>query len=269
MANEHAGSYDFGGFEENQGELERLKRQAAIAAELERSILQRVGLREGMTVMDLACGPGIVTGLLARMAAPGMVTGIDLNETLLDEAQAFAAAEGVENVRFRQGDVYALDEPHGHYDFIYARFLFQHLAEPQKALEQVLPLLKPGGKLCVLDIDDDWLSIYPEPEGFRSFTRRAAEGQNAYGGDRRVGRKLGHLLQNSGFTHVDETVITVTSRQIGMRNFLDITTGFKREQVPKEQAAEARRELENIYSLAEAGDAWGFVGVFVATGIRP
>ena len=263
-----AGSYDFGNFDQNQNELARLKRQAAIVSELEAKVLRDAGLKSGMRVLDLACGPGIVSVLLAEAVAPAEVIGVDLSESLLDEARAYAASRSASNVRFQQGNVYSLDDSLGQFDFIYTRFLFQHLADPETALRVIRSRLAPGGKLCVADIDDTWLTLHPEPDGFRSFTEQAARGQAANGGDRQVGRKLGGMLQAAGLQEVAVQVTTVSSRQLGMRNFLDITTGFKKEQVPASHAKQAEQELRAIYQLAEDEQAWGFVAVFVATGTR-
>ncbi len=51
-----------------------------------------------------------------------------------------------------------------------------------------------------------------------------------------VGRKLGGMLQEAGLEQVDVHVTTVNSNQLGMRNFLDITTGSKKEQVAEEHS---------------------------------
>jgi len=260
-----AGSYDFGAFSGNEAELERLKRQAAIGLDLERAIWKRLGLGAGMEVLDLACGPGIVSCELARLVAPGRVLGVDLSEALLDGARAYQRAEGVENVSFRQADVYALDLPEGAFDFVYARFLFQHLAEPPRALEQIRRVLKPGGILCAVDVDDEWLAVYPKLEAFAAFTAAAAAGQASRGGDRHVGHKLAGYFQDAGFSDARVGVEVVTSFQIGFRNFLDLTTHFKLEQVPEEGREQAARELEEVYSLLENPQAWGAVGIFAAT----
>ena len=268
MGDHAAGSYAFGTFDENQDELARLKQQAAIVSEMEGRVLREVGLKPGMRALDLACGPGIVTALLAEMVTPADVIGVDLSEDLLHEAHTYLESRGTRNATFQQGDVYSLDESLGVFDFIYTRFLFQHLADPKLALSKILPRLSPGGRLCVVDIDDAWLTLHPEPAGFRTFTKRAAEGQSRSGGDRNVGRKLGGMLQEAGLEQVDVHVTTVNSHQLGMRNFLDITTGFKKEQVAEEHSNEARKDLEEIYKCVDMKDAWGFVAVFVATGIK-
>ena len=264
-----AGSYAFGSFDGNDSELSRLMHQAEIVKARELSLLENAGLKDNMNILDLACGPGVVSSFLAEFAADGHVTGVDLSNELLDVARSYTKKKGIANIEFQQGDVYQLALQESSYDFIYARFLFQHLQDPQKALAKMIPLLKPGGVICILDIDDGWLSIYPEPEGFRSFTQRAEKGQNSYGGDRRVGRKLAPYLNNAGLAEVNVHVETFNSQQLGMKNFIDITTGFKREQVPKDELIQADEELKTIYQSLNKPDAWGYAACFVATGQRP
>jgi len=167
MSDNSAGSYAFGTFDENQGELARLKQQAAIVSEMEGRVLREVGLKAGMRVLDLACGPGVVTTLLAETVTPADVIGVDLSEDLLNEARAYLKSRGTTNATFQQGDVYSLDESLGLFDFIYTRFLFQHLADPKQALSKILPRLSPGGRLCVVDIDDAWLTLILMMRGLR------------------------------------------------------------------------------------------------------
>ena len=85
MGDHAAGSYAFGTFDENQDELARLKQQAAIVSEMEGRVLREVGLKPGMRALDLACGPGIVTALLAELVTPADVIGVDLSEDLLPQ----------------------------------------------------------------------------------------------------------------------------------------------------------------------------------------
>lgn len=269
MTKTNAGSYAFGKFHENSEELTRLKSQAGAAQALEQQILNGCGLQPGMKVLDLACGPGIVSCLLARLVGDGHVTGVDLSDDLLSEARATAAQQGLNNLQFSQGDVYKLDLPDNSFDFIYARFLFQHLEHPGRALAEARRVLKPGGLIAIADVDDNWLTLYPEPASFRSFTERAAQVQAKRGGDRTVGRKLGAKLVESDFASVQVGVYTVGSAELGMKGLLDLTTGFKYQQLAAEDKELAVKEKSEIYSLLDHPNAWGFVGIFVATGQKP
>lgn len=266
MIDQSAGSYAFGDFEENQAELERLINQARIGWNMEREMLLQAGLKPGMNVLDLACGPGVVSCHMAREVAPGRVLGADLSPDLLAAAAEVKAREGQDNVSFSQADVYNLDLPPDEFDFVYARFLFQHLIEPVKALENIRRTTKPGGRVCISDVDDQWLMVWPDRPSFARFTARAAEGQAANGGDRLVGRKIGDYLHRAGFSDIRVLPWVATSFDLGLKTFLDITTKFKQEQIGPADKDWAEEQLKDIYSLLEEPFAWGAVAVFVVTG---
>ena len=144
------------------------RRRAEVEA---RHLLPR--LRPGMRLLDAGCGPGTVTAGLARAVAPGEAVGLDAAPGVLGRARAHAAAEGVANVTFAVGDVYALDFPDAAFDVVHANQLLQHLADPVRALREMRRVLRPGGLLSVRDADyatmcpspkfeafDDWLALY-------------------------------------------------------------------------------------------------------------
>lgn len=265
---DNAGSYAFGEFDENDKELTRLKHQASIALELERGFWHKLGLEEGMDLLDVACGPGITACELARLVFPGQVTGLDINDALIQVARGVKDEQQTANVAFSTGDVYKLPYKE-QFDFAYARFLFQHLERPGDALKNIFSSLRPGGRVCIVDVDDSWLSVYPKTDEFTSFTTLAAEGQHTQGGDRFVGRKLQAYLLEAGFEKPTIEVVVMNAAQLGIRSFLDITTGFKREHLTDETRAEGEELLTEIYGLCAEPGAWGAVGVFVAVAEKP
>jgi len=264
-----AGSYDFNALGAASGELDRLKLQARRSADLELELLIKMGLRDGQEVLDLACGPGVISRLITEAHPASRVTAMDLNGELLHAARQEASDAGLEQITFVQGDVYSPPLETDRFDFIYARLLFQHLEDPLRALQAVRSLLKSGGRLCIMDIDDAWLSLVPEPEGFQAFTQAAARAQAKQGGNRHIGRELGGLLEAAGFDDVAVHVETVNSRQLGMRAFLDITLGFKRLLLSGAELDAASSTLSTADALVEDPKAWAFVGVFLASGCRP
>ncbi len=266
---EDAGSYAFGNFSENQAELERLQRQATVAIKLESGYWKKFGLKPGMKVLDLASGPGLVTCALAEFVTPGTVVGVDISPELIQIAELHRREHNIKNVKFQPGNIYEKNSIPGSYDWVYVRFLFQHLKKPQVAAGTIFSCLKPGGMVCILDVDDKFLAFFPGSDEFDSFTQMAAQGQTARGGDRYVGRKLGMYLEKSGFIDIKTEIIPVTSNMIGVRNFLDLTTGFKKEQFDKRGRAEAEKKLSGIYQAGSASYAWGGVGVFAVTARRP
>jgi len=83
-----------------------------------------------------------------------------------------------------------------------------------------------------------------------------------------VGSKLGLYLAEAGFQEVQLEVRPITSHEIGLELFLDLTTGFKHEQLAARHASFGAQALADIYEILEVPSAWGAVGVFVATGTR-
>ena len=264
-----AGTYAFGGFDENSKELKRLSHQASIALDLERKLWIDCGLQDGMKVMDLGCGPGITSRAIAEMIPNGDVLGVDISEQLISVAHSNNSKNPVNNLSFGTGNIYDLKTPDNTFDFAYSRFLFQHLENPIFALKNVLRILKPGGIYCIADVDDGWLMVYPDLPEFKFFTSTAAGDQSKNGGDRFVGRKFTSYFQQAGFSDVNQFIAPISSYDIGMKNFLDITTGFKMEQIADDKKQKSKKELEKIYDLVDQPGAWGAVGVFVGKGVKP
>jgi ubiquinone/menaquinone biosynthesis C-methylase UbiE len=264
-----AGSYEFGQFEKNAEELARLKLQATVAIGLEREAWTNAGLKPGMQVLDLGCGPGFTSCELAKAVGTGHVTGVDISEELLAVARQAKATEQVDNLDLALGNVYALDFPENRFDFVYARFLFQHLERPQRVLENVRRVLKPGGILCVLDVDDNWTSFAPASAAFVRFIRQAGAGQKRKGGNRLIGSQLFGLLREAGFDRVTTKVHPLTTEDLGVRMFLGIAVLFRMEMLNRWQKLLALPQLRQIKAAAQDPNAWGSAGLFVATGAKP
>ena len=245
-----AGSYKFGKFEKNAEELERLKLQATLALKHEQEIWAQSGLQPGMKVLDLACGPGFTACELAKAVGDGDVTGVDINEELIATAHQAKESEGVENVSFALGNLYDLDLPENTFDFVYARFVFQHLEKPEVALSNVWKVLKPGGILCILDIDDNWTSFSPESDAFVKFIRTAGAGQKRKGGNRLIGSQLFGLLTQAGYQKVSTRIRPITTKDLGVRYFLGVAVLFRVEMLNKLQKLLALPQLSKIKKAA-------------------
>src|SRR5688572_29424056 len=92
----------------------------------------RIGERD--RVLDIGCGNGLTTRLAARLAARwarlGEAVGVDLSVPMLTRARAIAAEEGVENVRFEQGDVQVYPFSEAGFDAAISRFAVMFFADP-------------------------------------------------------------------------------------------------------------------------------------------
>ena len=119
-----------------------------------RRVLQRAGLKPGMTVADLGCGVGATTCMLAEMVGPtGHVTGIDLSASQLEQGRSLCKAQGITNAIFMEASATATGLQRNSFDLVYCRFLLLHLVDPAAGLREMLAILKPGGVLVVEDGD--------------------------------------------------------------------------------------------------------------------
>ncbi len=101
------------------------------------------------TVLDVACGPGLLVCALARTARH--VTGIDLTPAMLVRARAEAASQHVGNASWVRGDVTVLPFKDETFSAVTTRFSFHHLLEPRAALEEMKRVCRRGGRIVVAD----------------------------------------------------------------------------------------------------------------------
>jgi SAM-dependent methyltransferase len=118
--------------------------------ELTRKFVDAVGGRGTGRVLDLACGPGIVSAALA--AAAREVVAFDLTPEMLRKARERCAAEGLANVTFREGSATELPFADESFDAVVSRLAIHHFAEPEKVLAEAFRVLAPGGTLVIGDV---------------------------------------------------------------------------------------------------------------------
>lgn len=102
------------------------------------------------TVLDVACGPGLLACAFARVARHAV--GVDITPAMLEQARKTQAEQGIENVSWQSGDVFSLPYPDHHFSIVASRFVFHHLLEPLAALKEMKRVCKPGGRVVVADM---------------------------------------------------------------------------------------------------------------------
>jgi SAM-dependent methyltransferase len=112
-------------------------------------LIQASGAGPGDTVLDVACGPGLVVCAFARVVAHA--TGIDITPAMLDRARQLQQEKGLTNVTWKQGDVMSLPFPDASFSIVTSRFAFHHILDPLTVLGEMRRVCKPGGKVVVAD----------------------------------------------------------------------------------------------------------------------
>jgi SAM-dependent methyltransferase len=101
------------------------------------------------TVLDVACGPGLLVCAFARVVQHA--TGIDLTPAMLEQARQLQERQGLHNVTWQQGDVLPLPYPDRHFSVVSARFAFHHFLDPLAVLEEMRRVCRRGGCIIVAD----------------------------------------------------------------------------------------------------------------------
>jgi ubiquinone/menaquinone biosynthesis C-methylase UbiE len=121
-----------------------------------------IGVSSGAErVLDLGCGAGHTALAFAPQVAE--VIAIDLAEAMLAEGRRLAGERGIGNVAFRLGDVEQLALPDSSFDVVTSRFSAHHYPAPERALAEVVRVLRPGGTFLLVD------SVAPEAHGCDSY----------------------------------------------------------------------------------------------------
>ncbi len=170
--------------------------------------LRATGLRRNMRALDVGCGTGAVTRIMAKITAPaGRVVGVDISASRLKQAREFAAAGGLD-VEFIEGDACCLPLPSSSFDYAWSRFLFEYLPEPERALAELARVTCPGGTVVVADLDGQLDHFYPLDASVRSDLREALR---LLGGEANfdpwVGRKLYHWFYRAKLRDISVRVL--------------------------------------------------------------
>ncbi len=148
-----AGAYDLNNRVHSFGLDQRWRRAAVRLAEVQ----------TGEAVVDVACGTGDLTELFATSGAASVI-GIDFTAPMLDIARVKSSSNLAKEPAprrgarvspvYREGDAMALDLPNACADVVTIAFGLRNVSEPTKALSEFRRILRPGGRLVVLEFDE-------------------------------------------------------------------------------------------------------------------
>jgi len=114
---------------------------------------RRTGLGPGDSALDVCCGTGDLALELAQLVTPGgHVVGCDFSEPMLDLAREKAAARAADGVRFEWADALELPYDGDRFDAVTVGFGVRNLADLDRGLREMARVLKPGGRLVILEI---------------------------------------------------------------------------------------------------------------------
>ncbi len=161
--------------------------------------LEAAGPAEGMRACDIGCGTGTVTRVIAaKVGKSGHVTGVDIAQAQIDIAQAEALPVTSASIEYKVGSAYEPPVKPGSCDVVFCRLVLCHLTDPAKAVAQMASLLKPGGRLVLVDMDLLSAFTMPPSEHYEAWRKESSSkhGKNI-GVDYQIGLRLHELMQDA------------------------------------------------------------------------
>ena len=213
------------------------------------SLVDFAEIHAGESVLDVACGTGVVAVTAARRGA--CVRGLDLSPALLEDARRNAAVIGAD-IEFLEGDAEALPYADASFDVVLSQFGHMFAPRPEIAIAEMLRVLKPGGRIAFSTWPPELVigrmfaltgTYLPAPPGVAP--------PPAWGEPTVVRQRLGEAVRDLRFQR-DEMSIPALSPQ-HYRATIELTAGPVVKLVESlanqpEKLTKFRRELEDLIS---------------------
>ena len=195
---EHSHSY----LMENDEEAFRLDIKTDPKAVREQAIW--CGVKPGLRILDVGCGPGKTTSILHEMVKPtGQVVGIDFSGDRIRKAKKqYGSKPGID---FEVCDfTKPMRDGLRDFDLIWIRFVLEyHAKESPNIIKNITNCLRPGGYFCLLDLDHNCLNHYELPPEMESILLQVmGVMQEEYNFDPYIGRKLYSYLYDLGYEDI-------------------------------------------------------------------
>lgn len=166
-------------------------------------MLERMGVASGWRCLDLGCGPGGITGLLADRVGPkGRVTGLDADPVFVEYTRKQALSANRTNIEFVTGDAYETGLPGGAFDLVHVRFLASTAGEPARLFREAMRVARPGGFVAFQESDVSSLKCFPAHPAWDRLRDVVAEAFARVGADVRLGQRLYQLARRAGLEDV-------------------------------------------------------------------
>jgi SAM-dependent methyltransferase len=138
--------------------LEQFTRQAGpfgeVSAHSEPQTLTAIAaacsVSEDDLVLDVACGPGLVSCALASAARH--VTGVDLTPAMIDRAKTRQREQGLDNLSWRLADASELPFGDDTFSLVVTRYSLHHVLDPAAVVDEMVRVAKPGGRVAIIDV---------------------------------------------------------------------------------------------------------------------
>lgn len=172
-------------------------------------LMEMANLQPGETVLETACGTGLVTFRAARAVEPGgEVLATDLSDAMIELAESRAREQKAHNVTFRRMDAETLEVEDDQFDAALSGLGLMYAPDPVQALKEMNRVLVPGGRAVVAIWGErkncGWAEIFPVVD------KRVASDVCPLFFQQGTGNTLEHSFREAGFRNIDVERFSVT-----------------------------------------------------------
>lgn len=113
-------------------------------------LIELSGAHPDDSVLDVACGPGLVACAFAPHVRH--IEGIDITAAMIEQAEQRQKKDGLKNTSWRIGTVDPLPYDDEQFSLVITRYSFHHFLRPQSVLKEMIRVCRPGGRILVADV---------------------------------------------------------------------------------------------------------------------
>ncbi len=235
--------------------------------------LLEAGLTQGMKVLDVGCGAGVMTAWMAgQVGDQGHVTALDNSPEQLSVAKQRVEKSGLSNVETKVLSAYDIEKLGERYDLIYCRFLLHHLHSPRKAIKAYYENLNDGGIYVGEEGIISHMFAYPPTFAWQGYMpelispRKEVDGQDRDGD---IGMKLFYECHQAGFEIINcglnQPILWKEAQKIKLLEALNAFKQTDLEQGTTEDAWQKKYD-ETVRFSKDPRQIIGFYGSFQVAG---
>ncbi|MBC7693692.1 MAG: methyltransferase domain-containing protein [Methylotenera sp.] len=181
---------------ENRAEAERLESQSRLRNYLPEQEIENLQLAPGMRLLDAGCGTGLLSRILKDRCEEAVIEACDGSVIRVHQARELSCALKHQDIQFFESRLEAIPRPDNHYDWVVARYVYEHLENVNAVTHELLRVLKPGGRIRIIDFDGIVFNLgHQNPE----LAQMLEQLRVALRFDLFIGRKIPGILVNGGF----------------------------------------------------------------------
>lgn len=227
----------------------------------ESAALQHYGLRRGDSLLQLDCGHGAFLGWMADLLGEGTTVGIEADPASLERARQQTQV-GRRNLALLQADGVRTGLETGSFDCVYHRLPSQPMSRTRAVLTEARRLTRRGGIVAISATDIDWVAAADCP-ALEVIIERAKPVLEARGVELHAGRRLAALMDHAGVVSVDLQTFSVSSREVGAAEWIDIFVEPWLSCLPSDEASFL---ADRLLCELSSGPAIAVAAVFIAIG---